>query len=527
MLALPLLVHASTSAARATTAWDARRAGSLEPTAMTNPGVPPPPTPPGLVSVGDVVADRYRIEAVLGEGGMGIVYRVQHLHLRKLYALKVLLPLWSSMPEVVARFEREAVAVGRIQDPHIAVATDFGRLPNGSFFLVMEYVKGRTLREVVAGGPLETSRALHIVRGIVAALHATHAVGIVHRDMKPENVMLIERDGDPDFAKVLDFGIAKVDGVGAGDHGGTSNVLTQVGAVIGTPEYMAPEQAMGQSVDARSDFYSVGVILFEMLTGRAPFSGGAVTVLRQHVLSDVPELSADVAAGIDPRISAILRRLLAKLPENRFASTVELMAALDELPQDRELPERPSSTRTSLAAVEGMATPIAQRVRRSLLAGLLAMEGAARRSIDDPRVLLEYVTRRRLAIAGIVSTGLGTMIILLVLWAGTRATPSVVVGQSTTDSTPSPTVASPSATTTAPQAALRSRTAASSYAHFPPSPSPSAAVKPAAPATTAPAAKRPSSFLPSPTPSSPPNDPCNPPYRLDFFGNKVPKPGCP
>jgi serine/threonine protein kinase len=187
---------------------------------MTNPGLPPPPTPSGSLSVGDVVADRYRIEAVLGEGGMGIVYRVQHLHLRKLYAIKVLLPLWSSMPEVVARFEREAVAVGRIQDPHIAVATDFGRLPNGSFFLVMEYVKGRTLREVVAGGPLETLRALHIVRGIVAALHATHGVGIVHRDMKPENVMLIERDGDPDFVKVLDFGIAKVDGVGAGEHGG-------------------------------------------------------------------------------------------------------------------------------------------------------------------------------------------------------------------------------------------------------------------------------------------------------------------
>jgi serine/threonine protein kinase len=496
---------------------------------MTNPGLPPPPTRSDSLSVGDVVADRYRIEAVLGEGGMGIVYRVQHLHLRKLYAIKVLLPLWSSMPEVVARFEREAVAVGRIQDPHIAVATDFGRLPNGSFFLVMEYVKGRTLREVVAGGPLETLRAVHIVRGIVAALHATHGVGIVHRDMKPENVMLIERDGDPDFAKVLDFGIAKVDGVGAGDHGGTSNVLTQVGAVIGTPEYMAPEQAMGQSVDARSDLYSVGVILFEMLTGSAPFSGGAVTVLRQHVLSDVPELSADVAAGIDPRMRAILRRLLAKLPENRFASTAELMAALDELPQDREPPERPSSTRTSLASVEGMATPIAQRVRRSVLAGLAAMEGAARRSIDDPRILLEYVTRRRLAIAGIVSTGLGTMIILLVLRAGTGATPSTVVGQSTTASTPSPTAASPSATTTAPLAAPRTRTAASSYAHFPsPSPSPSAAVKPAAPATTPPAAKRPSSFLPSsPTPSSTPTDPCNPPYRLDFFGNKVPKAGCP
>jgi serine/threonine protein kinase len=463
---------------------------------MTNPGVPPPPAPSGSLSVGDVVADRYRIDAVLGEGGMGIVYRVQHLHLRKMYAIKVLLPLWSSMPEVVARFEREAVAVGRIQDPHIAVATDFGRLPNGSFFLVMEHVNGPTLREVLTGGPLETLRALHIVRGIVAALHAAHAVGIVHRDMKPENVMLIERDGDPDFAKVLDFGIAKVDGVGAGDQGGAAKVLTQVGAVIGTPEYMAPEQAMGQSVDARSDLYSVGVVLFEMLTGHAPFSGGAVTVLRQHVLSDVPELSTDVAARTDPRISEILRRLLAKLPENRFASTAELMAALDELPKNHEPPERQSVIRPA---------------------------------IDNPRVLVEHVTRRRLAIAGIVSVGAGTMIIVLVMRAGMRATPSIAVAQSTTDSTSSPTTTS-AAVPTAPQGALPSSThevrpaPAPNYAHYP---SQSLAVKPATPPTTFSAAKPPSKVLPGPTPSSTPPDPCTPPYRVDFFGNKVPKPGCP
>jgi serine/threonine protein kinase len=498
---------------------------------MTNPGVPPPPAPSGSLSVGDVVADRYRIDAVLGEGGMGIVYRVQHLHLRKLYALKVLLPLWSSMPEVVARFEREAVAVGRIQDPHVAVATDFGRLPNGSFFLVMEYVNGQTLRDVIKGGALDVMRALHIFRGIVSALHGAHAVGVVHRDMKPENVMLIERDGDPDFAKVLDFGIAKVDGFGAGDPGGNSKVLTQVGAVIGTPEYMAPEQAMGQSVDARSDLYSVGVILFEMLTGRAPFSGGAVTVLRQHVLSDVPELSADVTEGIDPRISTVLRRLLAKLPENRFASTAELMAALDELPEEEEAPERRSSTRTSPASVEGMTTPVAQRVRTSLLAGLAAIEGAARRTIDDPRVLLEYVTRRRLAIAGIVSVGVGTMIIVLVLRAGMRATPSIAVDPSAAESTPSPSATSPSAAVpTTPQAALPSSTHEArlapvpNYAHYP---SPGLAVKSAAPASTPSATKRPSSFLPTPPSPSTPADPCSPPYRLDFFGNRVPKPGCP
>ena len=235
-------------------------------------------TLPPALAVGDVVAERYGIEAVLGEGGMGVVYRVLHMHLRKLYALKVLLPEWSSTPEVVTRFEREAIAAGRIQSPHVVAAIDFGRLADGSFFLVMEYVDGLTLRSVLDAGALEPARALRILKGIVTALDAAHSTGIVHRDVKPENVMLVERDGQPDFVKVLDFGIAKTDGLGCGGPGG-STALTKAGAIIGTLEYMAPEQALGQPVDARSDLYSAGVILFEMLTGQCPFRGGAGTLL--------------------------------------------------------------------------------------------------------------------------------------------------------------------------------------------------------------------------------------------------------
>ena len=297
---------------------------------MTDPGEPrAPETPGGMLSVGDVVSDRYRIDAVLGEGGMGIVYRAEHLHLHKPHALKVLLPAWSSMSEVVARFEREAVAAGRIESPHVAAATDFGTLPDGSFFLVMEYVDGRTLRSALDEGPLEPVRAVHILRGIVSGLGVAHAIGVVHRDLKPENVMLVARDGDPDFVKVLDFGVARIDAGGGVAPAGPSQPLTMVGAVIGTPDYMSPEQALGQRVDARSDLYSVGVILFEMLTGRCPFEGGAVTVLRQHVTAELPELSPVVTASLDPRIGVILRRLLAKLPEDRFASTADLTAALD------------------------------------------------------------------------------------------------------------------------------------------------------------------------------------------------------
>ena len=165
---------------------------------------------PSSLSVGEVVADRYRIQALLGEGGMGMVYRAEHLHLRKPVAIKVLLPELSAVNEVVARFAREAIAAGKIRSPHVAAATDFGRLADGAFFLVMEYVDGRTLRTLLDDGALEPRRALSILRGVASAIDAAHAVGIVHRDLKPENIMLVNRDGDADFVKVLDFGIAKI-----------------------------------------------------------------------------------------------------------------------------------------------------------------------------------------------------------------------------------------------------------------------------------------------------------------------------
>jgi serine/threonine protein kinase len=385
--------------------------------AMTNAGEPGAPETSASLSVGDVVAGRYRIDAVLGEGGMGVVYRAEHLHLRKVHALKVLLSEWSSMPEVVARFEREAVAAGNIQSPHVVAATDFGRLPSGSFFLVMEYVNGRTLRNVLDQGALDAACALHVLRGIASALHAAHTIGIVHRDVKPDNIMLMDRDGDPYFVKVLDFGIAKVNGFGGDSRGGTPQALTQVGAVIGTPEYMSPEQALGQAVDARTDLYSVGVILFEMLTGQCPFGGGAVTVLRQHLLGEVPALPPSVTDGIDPRIGAILRRLLAKVPEDRFASAADLLAALDECWSERVLPLPPGRRRPSPRSIANMVTAAGRRIRRFVLLGVKAIEGEARRTLADPKSLLRHPSRR---IVAVVIAVVATTIVTLVVASGTR-----------------------------------------------------------------------------------------------------------
>jgi serine/threonine-protein kinase len=282
--------------------------------------------------VGVVLSGRYYIERVIGEGGMGAVYQAEHTHMRKRLAVKVLHPEMSRLPEVVARFEREAMAAAHIEHPNVAAATDFGKLEDGSFFLVLEYVEGKSLREAIAQGRLELGRALHIGRQIASALARAHALGIVHRDLKPENVMLVRRDDDSDFVKVLDFGIAKVPvGELVGEHKAPGQALTQLGMVYGTPEYMAPEQALGQPVDARADLYALGAMMFEMIAGMRPFDHESkVTLLGMHVTAPIPRM-ADRApeANIPLEIDAIVTRLLAKEATARFPDAKDLIEALD------------------------------------------------------------------------------------------------------------------------------------------------------------------------------------------------------
>jgi serine/threonine protein kinase len=287
--------------------------------------------------VGEIVAERYKIARLLGEGGMGAVYEVEHTHMRKRFALKVLHADMSRLPEVVARFEREAMAAAHIDHVNVAAATDFGKLPDGSFFLVLEYVEGRSLRRVIdKEAPLEPARALHIVRQIALALERAHALGIVHRDLKPENVMLVERPGEPEVAKVLDFGIAKVP-LGELLKNGESHaqpVLTQMGMVYGTPEYMAPEQALGQEVDARADLYALGAITFELLAGVRPYEADSkVALLGMHVTAPIPTIAskapAHVAGRLAPSIEPMVRHLLAKEMVDRTASSVALVEDID------------------------------------------------------------------------------------------------------------------------------------------------------------------------------------------------------
>jgi serine/threonine protein kinase len=281
------------------------------------------------IAAGTLVSGRYRVVDSIGEGAMGAVYRVEDTRTRKPMALKVLHASMSSQREAVARFEREAIAAGKIAHRNVAAATDFGKMPDGSFFILLEFVAGRSLRAELDHGPLQPRRAIRIMQGVVAGVAAAHEKGIVHRDLKPENIMLVDFDGDPDFVKVLDFGIAKVNDVCSAGHGNVAQTLTKAGTVIGTPDYMSPEQALGRAVDARSDLYSLGVVLYELLAGSAPFRGGAATLLRQQVLELPPPLPDEVTLGGDPTLEEMLRKLLAKKPEDRFQTAAELMAVLD------------------------------------------------------------------------------------------------------------------------------------------------------------------------------------------------------
>jgi len=301
-----------------------------------------------MLEKGALVSDRYRVDELLGEGGMGAVYRAEHVLMHKPVALKVLHGDVSSRAEIRTRFEREAMAGAHIDHPNVAAATDFGELPDGSFFLVMEYIAGKSLRALLDEGKVEPARAIKIARGILAGLAAAHAKGVVHRDLKPENVVLVDKGGDPDFVKILDFGIAKLDpNELSRTRGPASSPLTRIGAIMGTPEYMAPEQALGDPVDHRADFYALGVILYEMLSGVRPFDGGALTLMKAHALAQPPPLPDDLGTVIgSERLGAILKRLMAKLPRDRFQTAGELTAALADVQSLPRIPVAPSSAST-------------------------------------------------------------------------------------------------------------------------------------------------------------------------------------
>jgi serine/threonine-protein kinase len=277
--------------------------------------------------VGTVLGDRYRILSRIGVGGMGAVYRAEHTMMKREVAVKVLLPEFGGRDEFARRFEREAQSASRLAHPNIITVTDFGRTADGSLFLAMELLAGHSLTSVIKAGPLPRDRALAIARQMLDALEHAHGAGVVHRDLKPDNIMLLERSARADIVKILDFGIAKVSEPASGRE-----ALTQAGVIFGTPDYLSPEQALGEPVDARADIYAAGVILFEMLTGRRPYeSEDKVRIISMHLSHPLPRMR-DVSPAVDvplPIEQAVLQAL-EKQREHRFASAAAFQAALED-----------------------------------------------------------------------------------------------------------------------------------------------------------------------------------------------------
>ncbi len=278
--------------------------------------------------VGSVLADRYRILKKLGEGGMGSVYLAEHTTINKRLAIKVLSPEYSHKQDLVDRFLQEARAASMIEQENVVEITDFGSTPGGSVFFAMEFLNGEDLAATVKReGALQWPRVQAIMLQICTALDAAHAAGIIHRDMKPENCYRIRRGSNEDFIKVLDFGIAKVQS----DEGEGGRGLTRTGMIFGTPEYMSPEQAKGERVDHRVDVYAAGVIMYELLTGRVPFTADTfMGILTKHMF-EAPAAPSSLAphAGIPREAEAVILKALQKDREYRFQSMVEMARAIE------------------------------------------------------------------------------------------------------------------------------------------------------------------------------------------------------
>jgi len=340
-----------------------------------------PDAPPPDPLIGRVLDGRYQVEKVLGEGGMGVVYRAKHTTLGKALAVKVLRAEVSKDSEIVQRFRQEARSATEIGNEHIIDISDFGALPDGSTYFVMEFLDGIAITKALElERPISAARTVKIAKQICTALGAAHNANIVHRDLKPDNIYLVKRSSETDFVKVLDFGIAKV--------GGATSKLTRAGAVFGTPHYMSPEQCAGTDVDQRTDIYALGIILYEMVTGRVPFDAdNLMGILTKH-LYEKPIAPREVqpTSDIPPALESVIMKAIEKNREQRYQTMQEMRADLERIEQGL-VPTAVTDAGDRAAAGARAPDPFASAQRGQTGTGFVAEESPQKPSSKLPILL--------------------------------------------------------------------------------------------------------------------------------------------
>ncbi len=306
---------------------------------------------------GEIIDGKYRIVQLIGEGGMGEVYEGENTRIKRRVAIKVLHAAVAEKTDVVARFEREAQAAGRIGSEHIVEVLDLGNLPSGERFMVMEYMDGEDLTARIKGlGKIPPVQCIPLMDQILEGLAAAHDAQIIHRDLKPDNIyILTNKAGRADFVKILDFGVSKFSALDS------EMSMTRTGAVMGTPYYMSPEQAKGVKVDNRSDLYAIGVVLYQMLTGRVPFNASSFNELLFKIALESPEPILDLCPNCPPEMIQIVDRAMQRQPEARFQCARDFQQAILDLEPILGTVPAPAGRSSQLPAVRpsgpGLGTP--------------------------------------------------------------------------------------------------------------------------------------------------------------------------
>jgi hypothetical protein len=379
----------------------------------------PPPSPPEAPDprIGSVLQGRYRIIARLASGAMGVVYQGERVQLNRPVAVKFLHPWIASQRAFLSRFETEARAMSRLSHPNCASVIDFG--VEGSPYLVMDFVTGKTLRQVLDAGRLPVARALGIVRQLLAGLGHAHAQGIIHRDLKPENLILGEEEGLQDHLRILDFGLAKL----------RDGPAMTAGLAVGTPSYMSPEQTGADgAIDARTDLYAVGVLLFEVLTGRKPFQSDNIgQLLLMHRETAPPLLRAAApGVGLSAELEAVVGKALEKFADQRFQSASAFVAAIDATPEGRAGARPPAALVLPQPAVPPAASPRPPAAAAlpqpavSPSAPLRSVPGqvADATMVDSPSIVQRFIKERAAASKGASGSPAGTGKDRRLVWAG-------------------------------------------------------------------------------------------------------------